>query len=177
MPRKTLIIIDVLNDFMDPLGALYCGDTARDIIPAVKSLLDRFSREKQSVIYLRDAHAPDDKEFELFPPHAVKGTWGGEIIPELSPPEGARIVDKTRFSGLFGNDLEAMLSSERPDEIWLTGVCTSICVMDTAGDLRNHDYQVVIPVAAVSDFDSEFHYFALKRMQKIYGARLVDPED
>lgn len=176
MPRKTLIVIDVLNDFLDPRGALYCGDSARAIIPTVKSLVDRFTREKETVVYLRDAHAPDDKEFELFPPHAVKGTWGGEIIPELAPPEGCHVVDKTRFSGLFGNNLVALLAAAEPDEIWLTGVCTSICVMDTAGDLRNHDYQVVIPVDAVADFDSEFHEFALKRMQRIYGARLVPPE-
>ena len=177
MPRKTLIVIDVLNDFMDPRGALYCGDSARLIIPAIESLVARFSREKETVIYLRDAHAPDDKEFELFPPHAVKGTWGAEIIPELAPPDGAHVVDKTRFSGLFGNNLVELLSAADSHEIWLTGVCTSICVMDTAGDLRNHDYQVIIPVAAVADFDSEFHEFALKRMQRIYGAKLVKPED
>lgn len=175
MPRKMLIVIDVLNDFLDPRGALYCGDRARGIIPAIKSLADRFTAEKQPIVYLRDAHASNDKEFELFPPHAVKGTWGAEIIPELPPPEGSHVVDKTRFSGLFGNNLDEILNTEKPDEVWVTGVCTSICVMDTTGDLRNHDYPVVIPVDAVADFDSEFHEFALRRMQRIYGARLLAP--
>lgn len=174
MPGKLLMVIDMLNDFMDPKGALYCGNEARKIIPSVRVLVDRFTAEKQPVVYLNDAHAPNDKEFELFASHAVESTWGAQIIPELTPPEGSRVIGKTRFSALFGNDLVAVLASLEPDEIWVTGVCTSICVMDTAGDLRNHDYSVVIPVDAVADFDPEFHEFALKRMERIYGARLVE---
>jgi nicotinamidase/pyrazinamidase len=174
MPQKLLMVIDMLNDFMDPKGALYCGYEARKIIPVIHSLLDKFTAEGQPVVYLGDAHAPDDKEFELFSPHAVKGTWGGEIIPELKPPESAVVLEKTRFSALFGNNLVDLLKSFKPDEIWVSGVCTSICVMDTAGDLRNHDYSVVLPVNAVADFDPEFHDFALRRMKRIYGAQLVE---
>jgi len=174
MARRLLMVIDMLNDFMDPKGALYCGDEARKIIPVLRGLVDRFAAEKQPIAYLNDAHAQDDKEFELFAAHAVKDSWGGEIIPELTPPEGSLVMGKTRFSALFGNDFEAHLRSLKPDEIWITGVCTSICVMDTAGDLRNHDYAVVIPVDAVADFDPEFHDFALRRMKRVYGARLVE---
>jgi nicotinamidase/pyrazinamidase len=176
MASKLLMVIDMLNDFMDPRGALYCGDEARGIIPVVRSLVDRFAAEKHPIAYLCDAHAPDDKEFELFAPHAVKGNWGAQIIAEVAPPEGSLVIPKTRFSALFGNDLVTILASLKPDEIWISGVCTSICVMDTAGDLRNHDYTVVIPVDAVADFDPEFHDFALKRMKRVYGARLVETE-
>ena len=30
MPSRVLIIIDLLNDFLNPKGALYCGDGARE---------------------------------------------------------------------------------------------------------------------------------------------------
>ena len=173
MAKKALFIIDMLNDFIDPKGALYCGDQSRKIIPAIKSLVDRFTRQAHQVLYLCDAHAPEDKEFELFSPHAVKDSWGGRIIPELTPSEGAMVVEKTRFSALYGNECETILDSIRPEEVWLSGVVTSICVMDTAGDLRNRDYKVVVPVDAVADFDPEFHKFALRRMERVYGARLV----
>jgi nicotinamidase/pyrazinamidase len=172
--HKLLIVIDMLNDFMDPKGALYCGDEVRRIIPVIRSLVDKFVAENQPVAYLCDAHAPDDKEFELFSPHAVKGTWGAQIIPELAPPDKGMVLGKTRFSALFGNDLEALLASLKPAEVWVSGVCTSICVMDTVGDLRNRDYTVVVPVDAVADFDPEFHGFALKRMKRVYGTRLVE---
>lgn len=173
MPKKALLVIDMLNDFIDPAGALYCGESSRRIIPVIRSLVAELIGQGHPVIYLRDAHAPDDKEFELFAPHAVKDTWGGRVIDELAPPEGALTVDKTRFSGFFGNDLDRILASAGPEEVWVAGVVTSICVMDTAGDLRNRDYSVVVPVDAVADFDPEFHDFALRRMKRVYGAKLV----
>jgi nicotinamidase-related amidase len=45
--------------------------------------------------------------------------------------------------------------------------------MDTAGDLRNRNYAVVIPADAVADVDPVWHELALERMKKVYGARLI----
>lgn len=171
--RKALLVIDMLNDFMDPAGALYCGDEARRIIPVVKALITRFVSENRPVIYLRDAHAEDDREFELFARHAVKDSWGSGIIPELQPTAETLVVDKARFSGFYGNRLAEILEAARTEEVWISGVCTSICVMDTAGDSRNRDYAVVIPVDAVADFDPQAHEMALKRMLRVYGAKLA----
>ncbi|MFZ2446112.1 MAG: isochorismatase family cysteine hydrolase [Syntrophobacteraceae bacterium] len=174
MPSRVLLVIDLLNDFMDPRGALYCGDEARRIIPVIRSLVDEFRGAGEPVIFLRDAHAPADKEFELFPRHAVKGSWGSDIIPELAVAGGRTIVDKTRFSGFYGNNLAELLLEFAPREVWVTGVLTSICVMDTTGGLRNRNYSAVIPVNAVADIDPASHEFALARMKKVYGARLVE---
>ena len=178
MFQRVLLVIDMLNDFLNPAGSLYCGDEARGIIPAVRSLIEEFNAGGESIIYLRDAHSREDKEFELFPPHAIKGSWGGEVIPELKPGPDDRVVDKTRFSGFFGNELGDVLKQIQPGEIWVTGVLTSICVMDTVGGLRDRDYAAVVPINAVADVDKVWHEFALERMKKIYGARLtrVDSE-
>lgn len=173
MHRKTLLVIDMLNDFLDPRGVLYCGEEARKIIPAVKRLMERFQALGHPVIVLKDAHAPDDKEFALFAPHAVRETWGAMVIPELASSPASAVIEKTRFSGFFGNNLAEVLAETQPDEVWVTGVVTSICVMDTAGDLCNRDYPVVIPLDGVADFDAEFHAFALKRMERVYGARFI----
>ncbi len=173
MARRVLLVIDMLNDFIDPTGALYCGEEARKIIPVIRSLIDQFTTGGEPVIFLRDAHARNDKEFELFPRHAIKGSWGSEVIAELAPGPKSSIVDKTRFSALFGNRLADMLIDIGPDEVWVTGVLTSICVMDTTGALRDRDYAAVIPVNAVADIDLVWHQFALERMKKVYGARLI----
>jgi nicotinamidase/pyrazinamidase len=173
MEKKALLVIDMLNDFMNPEGALYCGNESRRIIPVIRSLVDAFISQSHLVVYLRDSHAPEDREFELFAPHAVLGSWGSQVIPELTPPQGSFVVNKTRFSAFYGNRLDQIIGSANPREVWVAGVVTSICVMDTAGDLRNRDYSVVIPVDGVADFDPEFHDFALKRMERVYGARLV----
>jgi nicotinamidase/pyrazinamidase len=173
MNRRVLLVIDVLNDFLNPQGALYCGEHTKSIVPVIRALIDRFQSAGDPVIYLCDAHAPDDKEFELFAMHAVKDTWGSQIISELRPPEGSMVIGKARFSGLYGNRLPQILETLRSEEVWVAGVCTSICIMDTVGDLRNRDYRVVVPVDAVADFDPVFHEFALKRMERVYGTKLI----
>jgi nicotinamidase-related amidase len=103
----------------------------------------------------------------------LKGSRGSEVIPEPAPNPDSLIVDKTRFSGFFGNRLAELPADIEPDEVWVTGVVSSICVMDTTGGLRDRDYAAVIPVDAVADIDPAWHEFALERMKRIYGARLI----
>jgi len=170
---RALIVIDMLNDFMAPEGVLYCGDSVRGIIPEVKNLMESFRKRGEPVIYVCDAHDPDDQEFQAFPPHCVKGTWGAEILPEIAPQAGDRILEKTRFDAFFQTELEEVLKELGVTEVWLCGVCTSICVMDTAAGAFFRGFKVVVPQKAVGDFDPEAHEFALKRMERIYKARIV----
>jgi nicotinamidase/pyrazinamidase len=170
MPKKALIIVDMLNDFLDEKGALYCGDTAKSIIPYIRERLKTYRNHKDLVMYLQDSHDENDKEFEKFPKHSVSGTWGCEVIPELSPQAGETVIPKKRYSGFYGTDLEHVLKSAGIDDVEVVGVCTSICVMDTVGGLANRDYKITVPVKGVADFDPEMHQFSLKRMEKIYGA-------
>ncbi len=173
MGQKALIIIDMLNDFLDPKGSLFCGLAARAIIPFVRDRLDAFRLQKDLVVYLQDNHADDDKEFERFPSHSVKGTWGCEVIPELTPLPGEPVIPKRRFSGFFETNLESILRDKKLDEVEVVGVCTSICVMDTAGGLVNRDYRVTVPKKGVADVNPDFHQFALDRMEQVYGVRLT----
>jgi nicotinamidase-related amidase len=173
MSGKALIVVDMLNDFIDATGALFCGDTAREIVPFIRDRIDRYRRRGDTVIYLRDAHDTHDKEFDKFPRHCVAGTWGGDIIAELAPQPGEPVIDKKRYSGFYGTRLEEVLIEKDIDGVEIVGVCTSICVMDTVGGLANRDYPVTVPAKGVADFDPEFHEFALKRMKQLYGANVV----
>ncbi len=174
MTRKALLVIDMLNDFLDPAGSLYCGDKAREIIPRVQGLIEEHRGAGSVIIFAADHHAPDDKEFELFPKHCVAGTWGAEVIPELEVRPEDIVIAKTRYSAFYGTDLDKVLAGKQMEEVHLCGVCTSICVMDTASDLRNRDYPTVVHQRAVADFDPEAHQFSLKRMKNILGVRLED---
>ncbi len=172
MAGRVLIIIDMLNDFIQSEGALYCGASARNIVPFIQERLADYRRNDDAVIYLQDAHAADDKEFERFPPHCVAGTWGSRVIDQLAPQPGETVIPKTRYSGFYGTRLDNILSEIQPEEVEVVGVCTSICVMDTVGGLANRDYAVRVPEAGVADFDDQFHQFALKRMKQLYGVQL-----
>jgi nicotinamidase-related amidase len=173
MPRNALIVVDMLNDFLDRRGALYCGDAARAIIPFVQQRLSDYREKRDEVIYLSDAHDKNDKEFEKFPPHCVAGTWGADFLPEIKPQTGERVIPKKRFSGFYGTDLENVLKQTDVAQAEVVGVCTSICVMDTVGGLANRDYDIVVPIQGVADFDQEMHATALKRMERLYGAKVI----
>ena len=165
-----LLVIDMLNDFIAEKGALFCGNKARKIIPFIKKRIVESRKFGNQIIYICDSHPADDKEFKMFSPHCIKGTRGAKIIDELSPEIQDIIIKKTCFNAFYDTDLEKVLRELDPKTIFITGVCTSICVMDTVGGLRNRDYKVTIYRNGTADFDTDAYEFALKRMNLIYGA-------
>jgi len=170
---KALLVVDMLEDFLGEEGALFCGKEAREIIPFVRERINLAHQEGALVIYICDAHREDDLEFSMFPKHCLEGTKGAGIIEELKTRDSDIIIKKTRYSGFYGTDLEKVLKEHQVEEVEIVGVCASICVMDTVGDLRNRDYQVTIYKKGIADFDEEAQRSALKRMEKIYGAKVI----
>lgn len=169
---KMIIIVDMLNDFIEPTGKLYCGEQARAIIPQIKERLERARQDGDMVVFLQDNHGPFDLEFNRFPPHCIIGTSGAEIIDELRPNPDELVIPKMRYNGFYNTDLDDLMPLI-VREVVVVGVCTNICVMDTVGELANRDMVVTVPRDCVADFDSEAHEFALKRMQSIYGAKVI----
>ena len=170
---NALLVIDMLNDFMAEDGALYCGDDAKRIIPFVTKKIDECRSAGCKVIYICDAHAPDDKEFKLFPPHAVEGTEGAKIIDEVSPAPSDIVVTKTTLEPFYNTDLERVLQQVKPDRVGIVGVCTSICVLEAVRALHVREYKIAVYKEGVADFDAEAHESALKKMTDIYGAEVV----
>ena len=167
-----LLVVDCLNDFLDLNGALNCGGAGRDVIPAIAREIDRARREGMDVVYACDAHRPDDAEFALYPPHCLEDSWGAEIVPELRPAPGDRVVRKRRFSAFFGTDLDLLLRETGAQTLRIVGVCTNICVLYTTADARMRGYEVEVPTAAVASFDPEAHAFALGQLRDVLKAKL-----
>lgn len=170
---KALFVIDMLKDFLNKNGALYCGDASRRILPFVKGKIEEFHSKGDMVIFLCDSHKEDDLEFRMFPKHCVDGTEGAQIIDELPVGKKDVIIKKTRYSAFYNTNLDNVLKDKPISEVHVVGVCTSICVMDTVGDLRNRDYKVLVYKNGVADFDERAHQFSLERMEKTYGAEII----
>jgi nicotinamidase-related amidase len=170
MAEKALIVVDMLNDFIDEKGALYCGKEGEAIVPFIKERLAAARECGDLVVFVTDAHDEDDVEFRRYPRHAVAGSWGGEIVPELAPALGERVIRKKTLNAFYGTDLERFLAEAGVRTAEVVGVCTSICVMDLVADLAARGYDIIVPVRGVADFDQEFHKFALRRMARVYGA-------
>jgi nicotinamidase/pyrazinamidase len=173
MGKTALIVADMLNDFLDPQGSLFVGPPGRAIIPFVAEKIKATRARGGVVVFVCDAHAPDDREFKHFAPHAVKGSWGAQIIPELTPEPGDFRVAKTRYSAFAHTDLDDILKRQQVSQVEVVGVCTSICVMETVKELFDRDLPALVYREGVTDFDPEAHAFALKHMARILGAQVV----
>jgi len=171
--KQALVIIDMLNDFVLEGGALEVPRT-RDILPAVQQKLLEFRSRKQPVLYVCDAHAADDREFDRmgWPPHAVEGTPGAMVVDDLAPMSGERVIPKQTYSGFFQTALDALLQKLDVQELVLVGCVTNICILYTAADAVMRGYRVRVPVSCVADIDVDDGAFALAQMKKILGVRL-----
>lgn len=170
---KALLVIDMLKDFINEGGALETGPDGREIVPFVKEKIQEYRNLNYPIIYICDNHEIDDKEFDMFPPHCVKGTQGSEIIDELQVLDSDKIIFKRRYSAFYGTDLDLYLREKQIDEISIVGVCTNICVLYTSADARNISYKVNVYKDGVASFDRGAHDFALKEIEGTLGCSLV----
>ncbi len=171
--RRALVVVDMIEDFVHEGGALYCGPSMAKIVPVIQRELARARSADEPVVYLTDEHLPDDAEFAQFPPHALKGSNGARIVPELAPRAGDAVIPKRRFSGFFGTDLDITLRERGVDTVRLVGDCTNICVLYTAADARNLGYAVEVVRDGVTSFDLEAHADALRELEKTLGATIL----
>ncbi len=162
---KILFVIDMLNDFINPQGKLYIGESGRRIIPFIKEKVEYFRREGK-VLFICDAHSEKDKEFSDWPPHAIKGTWGSQVIKELEPKEEDLIIGKETYDGFIGTDLEEILKGLSPKEIYVVGVLTNICVLYTSAHAKMLGYDVKVYKDGCASISNDKHTWALKEMEE-----------
>lgn len=173
MSKTALLIIDMLNDFLEPEGALYVGKSVSHIIPEIQKKLSTYRSDKKPVVFVCDSHEINDPEFDMFPAHCVKETRGSEVYKDLRPLPGEHIVRKKRFSSFFETDLEKHLRESGVDTLELTGVCTQICILYTCYDAITLGFKVVVDRRCVDSFEKSAHEFAIKEMERTLGAKII----
>ncbi|MGQ9623910.1 MAG: cysteine hydrolase family protein [Candidatus Bathycorpusculaceae bacterium] len=175
MDNAAVIIIDMLRDFVT--GELKC-ERAQRIVPNLKRLVEAARKQNIPVIYSNDAHYPQDHEVvQRWGKHAIKGTKGAEVIPELAPSAKDYIVEKRAYSGFFETGLDPLLRSlykgEGVKTVILCGIHTNICVRHTAADAFFRGYKIIIAKDGVEAFTQEEHEQGLKYLRDVYNAKLM----
>lgn len=171
---EALLIIDMLEDFVRA-GAPLEVPATRAILPALQRRLTAARAKGTAVIYVGDAHLADDQEFTRmgWPPHAVKGTAGAQVVAELAPLETDPVVEKTSYSGFHHTGLEGILQARGIDSLVLTGCVTNICILYTAYDAVIRGYRVTVPTDCVAPLDPADGDFALRQMERVLGVTLA----
>src|SRR5947209_1483415 len=157
--QAAVIVVDMENDFVskggmfDRAGADISG--AQKAIAPTAKVLAAARATGMKIIYLRMAYrpdlsdlgapdsvnrtrhlkfgvgqtirAPDGRESRIL----IRDNWGTDIVNELKPKSGDITIYKTRFSGFYQTELDAILKKLGMKHLIITGVTTSICVDST----------------------------------------------
>ncbi len=175
--RPAILVIDMQNDFLDPGGHLDMGPEARAVIPQIATVLEAGRRAVVPIVYTAQTHRPDladgprwmDK-FTGFKTGGLReGTRGAQIVDELTPQLGERVIKKLRPSAFFATELDLYLRSLGVDTTILTGCTTSGCVRATALDAFSYNYRVIVPQECVTDRAKEPHEANLFDIQMKLG--------
>ncbi|MDK2886242.1 MAG: nicotinamidase/pyrazinamidase [Thermosipho sp. (in: thermotogales)] len=172
---KALFVIDMQNDFAKKGGALYF-DGADKIIPFVLNLIEKYKSQNLPIIFTQDWHKEDDKEFEIWPKHCIKNTYGAEIIDEIkkiiADYKNAFFIKKNRYSAFFNTNLDKIVKSLKIEETDVVGLVTNICVLFTVEELRNRDIKVNVFKEGTISYDNYMYDFSLKLMNEVLNVNI-----
>ena len=158
-----LILVDVQLDFL-PGGSLAVshGD---EVVPALNRYIAVFRRLTLPVVATRDWHPPDHCSFQAqggpWPPHCVAGSEGARFAPLLDLPCEARIVskatarDRDAYSGFEGTDLDEWLQRAGVSRVFVGGLATDYCVLNTVRDALRIGYATFLLADAVRAVDAQ----------------------
>jgi nicotinamidase/pyrazinamidase len=167
---KTLVIIDVQNDFM-PGGQLEVPDGDM-ILPVINRIQNYFD----FIIATQDWHPKTHKSFAsnhfdkkpfdrmvlhgleqiLWPDHCIQGSKGAELHPDLEINKIAAIFRKgmdpefDSYSGFFDNGhqmntgLTGYLKEKGTSELYFCGLAADICVYYTILDSLNEGFSATL---------------------------------
>jgi ureidoacrylate peracid hydrolase len=162
--HTAVLIVDMLNDFCTEGGAMVLPG-AEKLYGPQNRIIEAARRHGAPIVHIVDRHRTHvrcDREFMKRTPHCMEGTWGAEIVSELSQgPEDSTVI-KRRYSGFFNTDLDLTLKDHEVDTVIVMGVVTNICVRSTVHDAFFLGYRVLVPedcVAATGPREQESSLF------------------
>jgi nicotinamidase/pyrazinamidase len=186
--------VDVQADFMLPGGKLYVPG-AEKLLPNIRRLTDAARSGRVFLVSHGCFHAPDDPEFEIFPPHCVKGTAGAELVPEAVTERVARVVNEAEarlpddlsqyqqillekqtlniFESRHADALLQRLGSQ--PEFVVFGVVTEYCVSFAVKGLLERGRRVAIVQDAIETLKPADGKKAIAELERA-GARLTTTE-
>jgi nicotinamidase/pyrazinamidase len=150
-PGDVLLVVDVQNDFL-PGGSLAVpgGD---EVIPVLNHYLALFQTQGLPIFATRDWHPPHHCSFQAqggpWPVHCVVGTKGAEFAPGLHLPPSTIVISKAKsldwdaYSGFEGTDLDSQLRRAGVKRLFVGGLATDYCILNTVKDALTLGYQVV----------------------------------
>jgi len=148
--KSAIIVVDMQNDFVKPGGTLVV-ETAAHTVENIQTLLGVARAKQIPVAYTQDTHSEGDREWNIWPEHCRMGTWGWEIIDELTPQPDDLVCQKSRYDGFYDTSLDHYLTRVwQVEHLVIVGTVSSICVLHTAASAGLRWFHVVLPANGIS---------------------------
>jgi nicotinamidase-related amidase len=171
--KSALVVVDMQNDFVKEGGTLVVPD-AEATLPKLQDLLDLARRSGMKVIFTQDTHAEGDPEWEIWPEHVREGSWGWEIVGELTPREDELVIRKVRYDAFYGTHLDHYLRVWGVDTLVICGTVANICVHYTAASAALRWFEVVVPRDATSALDPFDLEASLRQTSFLFAGKITE---
>jgi nicotinamidase/pyrazinamidase len=147
-----LLIVDIQKDFL-PGGRLAIAD-GNDVLPVLLSCISTFESRGLPIFATRDWHPQNHRSFTeqggVWPIHCVADSPGAKPPSSFRLPSSTVIVTKGTapetegYSGFQGTKLDAQLKEADVRRLFVGGLATDYCVLNTVKDALNFGYQVYL---------------------------------
>lgn len=151
-PGDALVVVHMQNDFL--AGGSLAVPRGDEVVPVLNRYLAAFQLKGLPIFATRDWHPPNHCSFKpyggLWPPHCVAGSRGAAFAPGLKLPSSGIAIsqamnpDKEAYSGFEGTDLDARLRAAGVRRLYVGGLATDYCVLNTVRDGLSLGYEVFL---------------------------------
>ncbi len=183
--RTGLLIVDLQNDFLDPLGAYgRAGQTAAEIaaLPArIKPVADALRARGGWIVSTQFTLVPGKGGEPFISPHLktlrpflargdfAPGAWGHRLVDALQPAD--LTVEKVAYSAFYMSRLEFALQRAGIDTLLVCGIVTNGGVASTVRDAHVRDFNVKVLSDGCAAFRTDVHDAALADLSSIVSVR------
>jgi nicotinamidase-related amidase len=185
--RTALVVVDMQRGFLDA-GEAMAVPPAREIIPAIQTLLGVFRARRLPVVFtefvysesvpvligaLHPEHKPATpgapRGFGLPSSSCLEGTASAETVPDLAPLPGEIVVRKRGYDAFAGTWLDRALRARNVTSLVVTGTMTDICVLATVTAALHREYRVTVVEDGVATLWPEIQGATLDIIGRAYG--------
>lgn len=196
VPRETaLIVVDMQNAYASPGGYI---DIQGFDLSGAKAVIERIVRATAAaralampVIFFQngwdkakqEAGTPDSPNWwksnalklmrarpELDGTLITRGTWDYALVDALKPEPGDIVLQKPRYSGFYGTQLDQMLRARRIRNLLFVGIATNVCVESTLRDAYFLEYfPILLHDACMQAGPPELQAATIYNVEKFFG--------
>jgi len=162
----------------------YAQRVTETVIPAIQSLLCEFRIHQAPIFFTTlGSHHTDGTDLPLWaqringlcrnilgrPSYPQFADPNAAIIPALLPQKGEIILQKTTAGALSSTNLHTKLQERGINSVVVCGVNTDICVWQTARELADRGYEVVVVEDGCATTSPEAHRVTLETFSMVFG--------